>query len=44
VLDPFLGLGATAVAAVRLGLDFVGVEVDEQYLKEAVRRVRRLVP
>ena len=44
VLDPFLGLGATAVAAVRLGLDFIGVEVDEQYLKEAVRRVRSLAP
>ena len=42
VLDPFLGLGATAIAAVRLGLDFVGVEMDDQYLKEAVRRVREL--
>jgi site-specific DNA-methyltransferase (adenine-specific) len=42
VLDPFLGLGATALAAVRLGLDFVGIELDEQYLKEAIRRVRQL--
>lgn len=40
VLDPFLGLGASAVAAARLGLDFVGVELDGYYLKEAVRRVR----
>jgi site-specific DNA-methyltransferase (adenine-specific) len=41
VLDPFLGLGNTAIAAVRLGLDFVGVELDEYYLKEAAHRIQR---
>jgi len=40
VLDPFLGLGNTAIAAVRLGLDFVGIELDDQYLKEAAQRIR----
>ena len=40
VMDPFLGLGSTAIAAAQLGLDFVGVEMDEYYLKEAVQRVR----
>jgi site-specific DNA-methyltransferase (adenine-specific) len=40
VLDPFLGLGNSAIAAVRLGLDFVGIELDEYYLKEAVERVK----
>ena len=40
VLDPFLGLGSTAIAAARLGLDFVGIEMDEHYLKEAVKRVK----
>jgi site-specific DNA-methyltransferase (adenine-specific) len=39
VLDPFLGLGSSAVAAAGLGIDFVGIEMDEQYLQEAVRRV-----
>jgi site-specific DNA-methyltransferase (adenine-specific) len=43
VLDPFLGLGATALAAARLGLDFVGIEMDAHYLREAVDRVRRNV-
>lgn len=43
VLDPFMGLGSTAIAAVRLGLDFVGVEMDEHYLKEAVERVKASV-
>ena len=40
VLDPFLGLGSTAIAAARLGLDFVGIEMDEHYLLEAVKRVK----
>jgi len=40
VLDPFLGLGSTAVACARLGLNFIGIELDEQYLKEAVQRTR----
>ena len=40
VLDPFLGLGSTGVAAVRLGLDFVGIELDETYLSESVRRIK----
>ena len=40
VLDPFLGLGNTAVAAVKLGLDVVGFEMDEHYLREAVARVK----
>ena len=39
VLDPFTGLGTTAVACARLGLDFVGVELDRGYLDVAVGRV-----
>jgi site-specific DNA-methyltransferase (adenine-specific) len=40
-MDPFTGLGATAVACARLGLNFVGADIDEAYLKEAVERSRR---
>ena len=40
VVDPFLGLGSTAVACAQLGLDFVGIEMDEGYLKEAIARVK----
>ncbi len=40
VMDPFLGLGNSALAAVRLGVPFMGVEMDEAYLREAVDRVR----
>jgi site-specific DNA-methyltransferase (adenine-specific) len=39
-MDPFTGLGSTAVACMRLGINFVGSEIDETYLQEAVERVR----
>jgi site-specific DNA-methyltransferase (adenine-specific) len=41
VMDPFLGLGNTAIACASLGVDFVGVELDRHYLDEAVSRVSR---
>lgn len=40
VADPFLGLGSTAVACAALGLNFVGIEMDEDYLREAIERTR----
>ncbi len=40
VLDPFLGLGSSALAAHRLGLDFAGFEIDPDYFAEAVRRLK----
>ena len=43
VADPFLGLGSTAVACARLGVGFMGFDVDEAYLKEAVARTRAAI-
>jgi site-specific DNA-methyltransferase (adenine-specific) len=40
-MDPFLGLGNTAIAAAHLGLNFIGVELDPHYLREAIARVKR---
>jgi site-specific DNA-methyltransferase (adenine-specific) len=40
VADPFMGLGSTAVACATLGVSFVGIEMDEDYLREAVERTR----
>jgi site-specific DNA-methyltransferase (adenine-specific) len=37
-MDPFTGLGSTAVACARLGVHFIGADIDEMYLKEAVQR------
>ena len=39
-MDPFTGLGSTAVACARLGVNFVGAEIDEAYLDEAIARTR----
>ena len=40
MLDPFLGIGNSAVAAKRCGVkNFVGFEIDEQYLAEARKRL-----
>jgi site-specific DNA-methyltransferase (adenine-specific) len=39
-VDPFLGLGSSAVACATLGVNFAGIELDEHYLKEAVVRTR----
>ncbi len=40
VMDPFLGLGGTAVAAATLKAGFIGFELDEHYLKEAIERTK----
>jgi site-specific DNA-methyltransferase (adenine-specific) len=41
VVDPFMGLGNTALACAALGVDFAGIELDRQYLDEAVERVAK---
>jgi site-specific DNA-methyltransferase (adenine-specific) len=43
VADPFLGLGSTAVACAQLGVSFIGVEMDNGYLQEAVSRTRAAI-
>jgi site-specific DNA-methyltransferase (adenine-specific) len=37
-MDPFNGLGSTAVACARLGVSYIGSDLDESYLKIAVAR------
>ena len=40
MLDPFLGIGNSAIAAQRCGVPrFIGIEIDEIYLAEARRRI-----
>lgn len=41
VLDPFMGTGTTAVAAVQMNWDYVGYEIDEDYRRFAEERIRR---
>lgn len=42
VLDPFLGSGTTAVAASATGRKFIGCELDEEYYKKAVERIKNV--
>lgn len=39
VLDPYMGAGATGVAAMNLGLRFVGVEIHRPYFEIACERI-----
>jgi DNA modification methylase len=39
VLDPFMGSGTTGVACVRLGRNFIGMEINPQYFAIAQRRI-----
>jgi DNA modification methylase len=39
VLDPFFGSGTTGLVAMKLGRDFVGVELNEEYIKIAKQRL-----
>ena len=43
VLDPFMGAGTTGVACRRVGVQFVGIEVDGEYFNMARRRIERAV-
>lgn len=39
VLDPFMGSGSTGVAAKQLGFKFIGIEMNEEYVEIAKRRI-----
>jgi site-specific DNA-methyltransferase (adenine-specific) len=39
VVDPFAGIGSTAIAAKKLGVSFVGFEIDRAYLDMAIARL-----
>lgn len=40
VLDPFMGVGSTAIAARQLGRDFLGSEINEKFVVLAERRLK----
>jgi DNA modification methylase len=42
VLDPFSGSGTTAAAAYQIGRHYIGLEISEQYVKNANKRLKNL--
>ena len=40
VLDPFMGIGSTGVAAVQLNRQFIGCEIDKKYYDIAEQRIK----
>ena len=40
ILDPFLGTGTTAVAAKQLGRNYIGIEIDTDYVKIAEKNIK----
>jgi DNA modification methylase len=43
VLDPFAGSGSTCAAAILTGRRYLGIELDDNYCKQAVSRMSRIL-
>jgi site-specific DNA-methyltransferase (adenine-specific) len=41
VLDPFMGIGTTAVVCADLDLEFIGYEIDNDYFSESIRQLEQ---
>ena len=44
ILDPFVGVGTTAVACKELGRKFIGIEINPKYCEIAKRRLSGVTP
>jgi len=40
VLDPFIGVGSTALACIELGVNFLGFEIDKKYVNIGNERIK----
>lgn len=43
VLDPFMGSGQTAIAAIKTGRYYIGYEINEEYVNLAERRIQNIL-
>lgn len=44
VLDPFIGTGTTAIAAKRLGRQFIGIDIDSKYVDLSRNKLKEIKP
>lgn len=40
VLDPFMGSGTTGVVAKRLGREFIGIDLNSEYVEISASRIK----
>lgn len=40
VLDPFNGVGTTTLVARKLGRNYIGIDISEQYCQKALERIK----
>ena len=40
ILDPYIGSGTTAVAAMRENRYFIGFEINEEYYEKSLKRIK----
>ncbi len=43
VLDPFMGSGQTAIAAIKAGRHYVGYEINKEYVRSARKRIKEFL-
>jgi site-specific DNA-methyltransferase (adenine-specific) len=43
VYDPFMGIGTTALACIRLGVNYIGTEIDPLYVKVSNERISEVL-
>jgi site-specific DNA-methyltransferase (adenine-specific) len=41
VYDPFMGIGTTALTCIRLGVNYLGTEIDAEYVKTAMEDIEK---
>lgn len=41
VYDPFIGVGTTALAALRLGVSYIGTDIDPRYIRESEKAIKK---
>ena len=41
VVDPFMGSGTTTLACMKYNVDFIGIELDEEYFNIACKRIEQ---